>query len=90
MIKWKSQLLNFPPIPKIDNSGKTCFTNSKPNSEKLKHILATTAKLKSCPCSKIDPNQALNKNDWEYQTFHHINPETLQYQEQNHSQKKFN
>ena len=34
-----------PPIPKIENPGKTLITNLKPNNEKPKHILTIPAKL---------------------------------------------
>ena len=49
------KLLIRPPIPKIDNSRKKTnrTTNSKPNDEKLKHVLTTPAKSENSLQSKI-------------------------------------
>ena len=45
--------LIHPPIPKIDHSGKSYITNSKPNTkvnnEKPKHIITTPTKFKPSP-----------------------------------------
>ena len=57
-----------PPNPKIDNSGKTHITNSKPskkkqtNNKKTKPILTTPVKLEPSPQSKTNLKTKMTEN----------------------------